>query len=95
MRPTVAASTPLSLSAESKAACWWRKHVLLNSYTNQLLLLALGVWLIRLIYSYLLQVKRYERRERSRPLEIRYIPAPTSSHHYEDRYAHHIIEEVD
>jgi len=55
-----------AIRAADKAECWWNKHVLFNSWTSQLVLLVLFIWCIKLLYSYFLQSKRYEFREREK-----------------------------
>lgn len=55
-----------AIRAAEKAECWWNKHVLFNSWTSQLVLLGVFVWCVKLLYSYFLQSKRYEFREREK-----------------------------
>jgi len=55
-----------AIQAADKAECWWTKHAIFNSWSSQIVLLGILVWVIRLVYSYFVQSKKYEYREHER-----------------------------
>jgi hypothetical protein len=86
-----------AIRAASKAECWWLKHNIFSNTTAQILLALFLIWIVKLLYNYFLQTKRYEHRENARAnaaiqmLEY-YQPRRRSRRHSPHRSPVHIEE---